>query len=179
MPTSQDDAIALIEEYTEELNAGHYDSLDQFFVDDFDERDENAQTVVEILEQERDWAETFRDKHEETDEILTPVEDRDEVSLAVWYSVTGTHTGVATGIPPTGNEVKFAFSRRFEFQDGNITRYGMGKITMTIGFLLELGLDWMTLTDEVDVEANMTSPEQARGKAQRELLSGGDFIAET
>lgn len=159
MPTSQEDGIALMEEFTEELNAGNVDSLDEFFADDYDEREDNKESVAELLAEERKRADAFSDKYEEINQLWTPVEDSDGTTLEVWYDVTGVHTGEFIGIPPTQNEVEFLVARIVEIRNGKITSYTQGQ---TLGFLLDLGLNWNALTDEVDLAQYLTTPEEAR-----------------
>lgn len=162
MTENEADAIALIEEFTEAVNAGNYDSLNRFFSDDYDEMEDPEWTVAEVQEHERERAAAFSEKHEEIEKILTSVEDSESVEFHVWNKVTGTHVGEYIGIPPTGNDVEFWLARRGIIQNGKLTKYDAGP---TLGILLHLGLNWDRLTDEVDLEEFMTSPEEAHEAA--------------
>lgn len=158
MTTTEAEAKELIREFTEELNAGNYDALDGFFVEDYSERYDNR-TVGELVQEERDRGEAFVDKHEDLDGILTDTDERDGQHLNAWYTVTGTHEREFLHLPPTGHQVEHPFIRTFVIEDGHITRYRM---VFTLGFLLDLGLDWETLTEEVDMQQYLISPKEVR-----------------
>lgn len=158
MQATEDGARELVRELTEALNAGEYDALEEFLADDYDELYDNDETVSELIEEERQRGEAFRDKHEELDAILTDTEWTDGVRLEAWYDVTGIHAGEFISVPPTGNEVEFPLLRTLVIEDGSITRY---RLVYTLGFLLDLGLDWEAFTEEVDVQQYLTSPEEA------------------
>lgn len=157
--SSTEEAKDLIRAFTEELNAGNYDAIEEFFADDYNDQYDNAEEPVsELIEEEQKRAEAFAEKHEDLDVILTDTEWDEGARLDVWYDVTGVHEGEFISIPPTGNEVEFPLLRMFTIEDGQITRYRLG---YTLGFLLDLGLDWETLTEEVDIQQYLTSPEEA------------------
>lgn len=158
MATTEADARELIREFTDELNAGNYDALAAFFADDYEDRYDNR-SVDEAVQEERDRGEAFADKNEEIDGILVDTDDREGQHLNAWYTVTATHDGEFLHLPPTGNRVEHPFVRTFVVEEGEITRY---RKVYTLGFLLDLGLDWETLTDEVEMGPYLTSPERAR-----------------
>lgn len=158
MSTTTDDARELIRRFTRELNAGNYATVEAFFADEYDEQHDNDETVAELLEWERERSEAFADKHEEIDRFQVDLEWEDGEHLAVWYTVTGTHAGEFLNVPPTGTRVEFPLLRTFVVEDARITRY---RVVYTLGFLLDLGLDWERLTGEIDLEAYLTTPEAA------------------
>lgn len=156
--STEDEAKDLIRELTGELNAGNHDALGEFLADDYDELYDNDETVGELIGEERRRAEAFAGKHEELDVILTDTEWEEGEHLEAWYDVTGAHEGEFLDIPPTGTEVEFPLLRTFVIEDGCITRY---RLVYTLGFLLDLGLDWETLTAAVDIREYLTSPKEA------------------
>lgn len=157
MPSTE--AKELIREFTDALNAEKYDAVEAFFADDYDELYTNEQEPVrELLAEERERAEAFTDKVEEVDAIYTDTEWDEGEQFNVWYTVTGTHDGAFLDLPPTGTDVEFLLLRILTVEDGQITRC---RVVYTLGFLLDLGVDWQTLTDEVDVQQYLTSPEAA------------------
>lgn len=162
MTGNESDAIALIEEFTEAVNVGNYDSLDQFFSDGYDELEDTESTIAELKENERERAAAFSDKHEEFEKMLTPVEDTEGVEFHAWFRVTGTHVGEYFGIPPSGKDVEFRLARRGRIHNGQLTKYAAGP---TLGILLHLGLNWDRLTDEIDLEEYLTTPEEAHQAA--------------
>lgn len=152
-------ADELVRAFTAAVNAGNYDALREFFVDDYHDRFDNAvEPIDEIIEKERERAAAFSNKHEALDVILTDPGFDEGTHLEVWYEVTGTHDGDILSLPPSGNDVTFPYLRFITLQDGEIVRYREG---YTLGFLLDLGLDWDALTDEVDLAPYMTTPEAA------------------
>lgn len=159
MSDSEDAATDLIRELTTELNAGHYEAVADFFVADYVDRFDN-ESVQEILRKERERDEAFAEKHEAIDTILTDTDHTDGTQLSVWYTVTGTHEGEFLHLPPTGNQVEFPLLRVVTIEDGQITRY---RLVYTLGFLLDLGLDWEQLTEQVNTQQFLTSPDAARG----------------
>lgn len=166
MTATEAEAKELVRDFTETLNAGNYDALGEFFADEYNELYDNdeAETVGEIIEAERTREAAISNKHEEIDVILTDTEFGEGTHLDTWYTVTGTHDGEILNLPPTGNDVKFPLYRFVTIEDGEIVRY---RQSYTIGFLLDLGLDWQSLTEEVDMEQYMTTPEAA-GSARAE-----------
>lgn len=164
MSTTEADAKELVREFTDELNAGNYDGVEELFADGYNELYDNEETVSERIQNARDRDEAFADKHEDLDVILTDTDWDDGQRLEAWYDVTGTHEGEFINIPPTGNEVKFPLVRMLVIEDGRITRY---RVAYTLGFLLDLGVDWETLTDEIDLQHYLTSP-KAAGSARAE-----------
>lgn len=158
MTTTEAEAKELVREFTATVNAGNYDALREFFADGYAELYDNDtnETVDEIIEEERNRANAFSDKHEEIDTILTDTDFPDGIHFDAWFTVTGTHDGEILNLPPTGNEVQFPLVRFMTIEDGDIVRYREG---LTLGFLLDLGLDWESLTEDIDMEQFMTTPE--------------------
>lgn len=158
MSTTVDDARELIRAFTEELNDGNVGAVEAFFADGYDERHDNDETVAERIEREQERNEAFDDKQEVIDAVQIDIDWEDGVHLTVWYTVTGTHAGEFLHLPPTGTEVEFPLVRTFVVETGSITRY---RVVYTLGFLLDLGLDWERLTEEVDMATYLTSPAAA------------------
>lgn len=142
------------------MNAGNYDALKAFFADDYCELYDNDEdeTVDEIIEAERKPEAAFSNKHEEIDVILTDTEFGEGTHLNAWYTGSGTHDGEILNVPLRGNEVEFPLYRFVTIEEDEIVRY---RQSYTIGFLLDLGLDWQSRTEEVDMERHMTTPEEA------------------
>ena len=62
----------------------------------------------------------------------------DEDSIALAYTMTGTHNGLLMGIPPTGRKMKIRGVEIFEFKDGKIVeRWGSSD---ELGMLRQLGV---------------------------------------
>lgn len=158
MTTTVDDARELIRTFTAELNDRNYGAVEEFFADGYDGRHDNDEPVAERLEREQERGAAFEGKHEAIDAVQVDTDWEDGVHLTVWYTVTGTHTGEFLHLPPTGTEVEFPLVRTFVVEDGRITRY---RVVYTLGFLLDLGLDWERLTAEVDMATYLTSPAAA------------------
>lgn len=159
MPPRGDQATDLIRAFTEELNGENYDAVKTYFADDYVElHDNDGEPVSELVQAERERAEAFADKHEAIDVILTDRDGDRGKQFDVWYTVTGTHDGEFLNLPPTGTDVEFPLLRVITVEDGRVTRY---RVVYTLGFLLDLGLDWQTLTDEVDMQQYLTSPAAA------------------
>lgn len=158
MSTTIDEARELVRTFTGELNDGNYGAVEAFFADGYDERHDNDETVAERLEREQERSEAFDDKHEAIDAVQVDTDWEDGVHLTVWYTVTGTHSGEFLHLPSTGTEVTFPLVRTFVVEEGRVTRY---RVVYTLGFLLDLGLDWERLTEEVDMARYLTSPAAA------------------
>lgn len=73
------------------------------------------------------------------------------------FETRSTHEGTFH-LPTTGAQVEFPLLETFVVEDGHRTRY---PVVCTLGFLLDLGLDWERLTEEVDMRAFLTSPAEA------------------
>ncbi|MFB6217756.1 MAG: ester cyclase [Halobacteriaceae archaeon] len=159
--STTEEADELVRELTDAVNAGDYDAIEGLFADGYGELWDNAEyeSVDELLAQERERADAFEGKHEEIDTVLVDTGGSDGVHLDAWYTVTGTHVGEFINIPPTGNEVEFPMARILVVEDGEITRY---RLLYTLGFLLDLGLNWDALTDEVALDQYLTTEEEAR-----------------
>lgn len=158
MTQRESDAIALVREFSEDVNEGNFDALAEYFPDDYGDRYDGNVSVDGIISDERERAQAFEDKHEELDEILLAQNDDDGVDIEAWYTVSGTFVEEILSIPPTGNDVRFPLYRINRVEDDLITRHRVGN---TIGFILHLGLNWGQLTEEVDLEQFMTTPEEA------------------
>jgi len=160
MGETDDTAETVVRTFTDRVNSGDYDALADLFASDYhthhDNDDDHAESVGEICSQERDRAAAFAEKHEELTDVLVDADwDGPGRKLETWYDVTGTHTGEFLGLPPTDNDVRFHLVRNFIVVDGAITRY---RVIYTLGFLLDLGLHWEALTDEVDMERYLETP---------------------
>ncbi|HEX4309116.1 MAG TPA: ester cyclase [Acidobacteriaceae bacterium] len=75
----------------------------------------------------------FPDFHAAPDSIVT-----DEDSIALTYTMTGTHNGPLMGFPPTGKRMKIRGVQIFKFKRGKVTeRWGSSD---ELGMLQQLGI---------------------------------------
>lgn len=153
-----DTAETLIRSFTADINAGDFGAIERYFADGYLDRHDNDEGVDELIDAERERYDAFPDKHEEIDVILEGSQRQGDAHLEVWYMVDGSHQGSFLNLPATGNEVTFPLLRNLLIDDGRITRY---RVVYTLGFLLDLGVDWEALTDTVEMDRFLTSPAAA------------------
>ena len=119
MSTSQQEAdIQVIERFVQAENERDMDAMDLLFADD-------VKIWANGTRFQSSWADyrpivaatmaAFPDSHRER--LLTVA---DEAVVAFRWHVTGTHLGVWSGIPPSGNTIEFNGTSWVRIEDGRI-----------------------------------------------------------
>ena len=128
--------VAALEKFAEAANTGNF----QLFYDvvlpaciDHDAAPGQANGPAGYCTLFAEFRAAFPDFHAAPDTIVA-----DEDSIAMAYTMTGTHTGPLMGFPPTGKKMKIRGVQIFKFKDGKvIERWGSSD---ELGMLQQLGV---------------------------------------
>ena len=129
---------ALIRRFTEIINAGDWDVLDEVLTQDFRRHCQATPDVtVESIEDMRALQESFQETF--PDQRVTPgmmVAEGDKVACMATYA--GTHLGPMGEIPPTGKRGEVRFLTIFRIEGGKIAE--LWAEWDNVAFLTQLGL---------------------------------------
>jgi len=108
---SKESAEAALGKFAEAVNTGKFDLFDQVVASNCVDHDDLSVTPETIVQ--------------------------DEDTIAIAYTLTGTHTGVFGKVPPTGKKVKIRGMQISKFKDGKmVERWGSSD---ELGLLRQIG----------------------------------------
>src|SRR6185437_1008316 len=132
---SQRDNLAAQKAMGEAVNSGHLEEMKRTFANDVKDHDPAAgqppgpEGFVEFF---RMFRAAFPDLAVAIDHTVC-----DEENVAIAYTISGTHEGTFSGIPPTGKKVHVRGVQIARFEDGKIVeRWGSSD---ELGILKQLG----------------------------------------
>lgn len=135
--TSGNEAL-LAESMEEILNTGNVDAVEKYHAPDVDYyRSSDVPEDREGLKDDvRMFLNAFPDLEATVNEVFA--DDGDEHTVAIRYTVTGTHVGNFDTVPPTDSDVEAKGIGIAEFEEGEIVEFSL--VFDNLGLLEDIGL---------------------------------------